>query len=709
VPARRFTWLILLVIFVAALVPRAHHAVSRTQVWYRRSDAFIEAVRKGDWGGTYLRYHPGVTTMWVAGLSMATYDRATLTRFRPQIEAVARPLLDLPIEVRNGTRIGVGVAGLAVVISLGIAAVTWLLKKIANWPTAIAGGLFLAWDPAVLSNSKVLHVDALMSTLMLLSALLVLRYLQSPPKRWLYLVASGAAGGLALLTKSPALFLVPYVGLGLALSGAGQAWHLLRSRRFALLARLAWRDGLRPALIWLAAAGLVFWAMWPAMWVTPLRAVEGMLGGILLNTQHADATPAPLYFMGQTVAIEADPGWPFVAVDILTSTTPVTLALSLAALFIFIAWRRDKTVRANALSLWMMAAFAFFFFVEMSLAAEKQPRYALPSNLGIDVMAAFGLVGLTARLERLAGRKVVAGLVGLAVALQALITLPAHPHYGTVFNATLGGPRVAAGALPIMWWGDGLDVMADRLNAEAPDVLVYVNRRSASLFRQRFVGQTTTTEPERANLLVFDLNSVLRGASDPEIWRDAWEEARYREPEQVVAFGGETYVWLYARPPDPSDPDALRHPLDVQFGDGLELLGYEFGNSQLAPGESLRMTLYWQHADELAPPPTIEAALFDREGQPVGGWTQAIRPLNGSPGEAIAARYQVALPTEVGPGQYRLSVRPTSGGEDYAMLGELTLRRPGVPAGTLVAWAGTAGLAGLIAWASRHGKRHAVP
>jgi hypothetical protein len=702
VPTRRFTWLILLVIFVAALVPRVHHAVSRTQVWYRRSDAFIEAIHKGDWDDTYLRYHPGVTTMWVAGLSMAAYDRATLTRFRPQIEAVAGPLLDLPLAVRDGTRIGIGVAGLAVVISLGIVAVTWLLKKIANWPAAIAGGLFLAWDPAFLSNSKVLHVDALMSTLMLLSALLLLRYLQSPPKRWLYLVASGAAGGLALLTKSPALFLVPYVGLGLTVAGVSQAWHLLSTRKFGSLASLAWRDGLRPALIWLAAAGLVFWALWPAMWVTPLQAAEGVLGGVGLHARRDN--PAPLYFMGRVIT--TDPGWPFVAADILLGATPVTLALSLAGLFIFLTWRRDVMVRANSRSFWLMAAFAFFFFVEMSLAAKKQPRYALPSNLGIDVMAAFGLAGLAARLEWLAGRKVATGLVGLAIALQALITLPVHPHYGAIFNATLGGPRVAARVLPIMWWGEGLDVMADRLNAGAPDALVYINRRSASLFRQRFLGQTTTTEPEQADLLVFDLNSVLRGASDPDIWCDAWEKARYREPEQVVAFGGVTYVWLYARPPDPSDPDALHHPLDVQFGDGLELLGYEFGNSQLAPGESLRMTLYWRHADELAPPPAIEAALFDREGRLVGGWTQAVEP-DDAPGE-VTTRYQVALPVEVGPARYRLGVRPISGGKAYAMLGELVLRRPGVPVGTLVAWTGTAGLAGLIAWASHQGERHAA-
>ncbi|MCB9160515.1 MAG: glycosyltransferase family 39 protein [Caldilineaceae bacterium] len=79
--------------------------------------------------------------------------------------------------------------------------------------TAFAATLFLAWSPFYVALSRQLHPDGLVASLSFLALLLFLAWLYaaSPdgrrPRR--YLVGSGIIMGLAWLTKTPAIFLVP--------------------------------------------------------------------------------------------------------------------------------------------------------------------------------------------------------------------------------------------------------------------------------------------------------------------------------------------------------------------------------------------------------------------------------------------------------------------------------------------------------------------
>ena len=74
-PPRPF-WRILALVFLLALLPRLIYPVSRPVHWYARSVNFWEALLQGDLRGTYQRVHPGVTTMWVAGLGLRIYALA---------------------------------------------------------------------------------------------------------------------------------------------------------------------------------------------------------------------------------------------------------------------------------------------------------------------------------------------------------------------------------------------------------------------------------------------------------------------------------------------------------------------------------------------------------------------------------------------------------------------------------------------------------
>ena len=67
---------IAVLVFVLAFVPRVVYGVSRAVQWYEQSNRYWDALLAGDMAGTYQRYHPGVTTMWVAGLGLGVYATA---------------------------------------------------------------------------------------------------------------------------------------------------------------------------------------------------------------------------------------------------------------------------------------------------------------------------------------------------------------------------------------------------------------------------------------------------------------------------------------------------------------------------------------------------------------------------------------------------------------------------------------------------------
>ena len=69
-------WCGLVVVFLLALFPRLFYPASRYDLWYNRSVRFWDALLMGDLSGTYQQYHPGVTTMWIAGFGLRMYMAA---------------------------------------------------------------------------------------------------------------------------------------------------------------------------------------------------------------------------------------------------------------------------------------------------------------------------------------------------------------------------------------------------------------------------------------------------------------------------------------------------------------------------------------------------------------------------------------------------------------------------------------------------------
>ncbi len=155
--------------------------------WLRRSAAFMDTVEQGRFSETLIAYHPGVMTMWVTGL------RAFFSP--PRLDALNLVL----------ARWFIGI-----VISVGIGIACLLVYRLFGRWVALISFACLAYSPLFLAQTRRVHTDALATVFILLTVLLLLLYCENRQHRR-YLIFSGIAFGLAVLSKSYALILLIWV------------------------------------------------------------------------------------------------------------------------------------------------------------------------------------------------------------------------------------------------------------------------------------------------------------------------------------------------------------------------------------------------------------------------------------------------------------------------------------------------------------------
>ena len=194
---------------------------------------------------------------WLRGSVSGYYESWEGQNHPVSLFALKQREFDLPLRIL--------VAGRRTIILLGllILALSFLFaRRLFGMLPALVGFLLIAFDPFHIALSRVLHVDGLLADLSLLSLLAFLVYQQERGKA--ALVVSAVAAGLAWLTKSPGLFLIPLIAL-LAL------FDLLRSK--SDWGEAGWRTSslqyAKALAAWGAIAALVFCLLWPAMWVRP--------------------------------------------------------------------------------------------------------------------------------------------------------------------------------------------------------------------------------------------------------------------------------------------------------------------------------------------------------------------------------------------------------------------------------------------------------
>jgi dolichyl-phosphate-mannose-protein mannosyltransferase len=457
------------------------------ELWLGRSERFVGAVTDLRFRDAIETGHPGVTTMWIAGIAQRTLPAGASLRDR-----YAR------------ARLGMAIAASALIVLLW-----WLAGLVLGQGAAAIAGFLLAFDPFLLAHNRVVHLDGLLALFMVSSLLALIAAIRNSDKRLLLL--SGALGGLALLTKQPAVYLLPVVLVVFWRDGGG-----LRAR----------------TLRWLAAAMLVVFVLWPILWVRPWHAASVMIGG---GESAITETTSSGFFLGKLVD---DPGPLFYPVALALRSSAFILPAAIATAVWAIRRRREEPARTVT----HLLLFALGFLVMITFAAKKGDRYALPSLVAIDLAVAVGFLEFLRSRRRL----IVSTLAGVLL-VHAAPGLSLHPYELAHFNLLTGGPSVAQRAI-VVGWGEGLDEAAEDLSRlpEASGTTVASTR--VIQFEDFFVGRTvaiedsTLVKPDgvEPDFVLFYISNVQTGRF-PDLW------GRYRDqvPFYQLEINGIPYVRVY--------------------------------------------------------------------------------------------------------------------------------------------------------------------
>ncbi len=637
---------ILTAMFLLAFLPRALYPVSWPMQWYRRSIRFSEAILTGNWSDTFQRHHPGVTTMWLSGFGMKVFAHSRgLTPDQLLGIEPAQPGV-------TSNAIIAAVRPLAFVIALCIALSYVLIRRLAGSRVAIAAAGLLALNPFYIARSQVLHVDALLATFMMVSVLFLMNHMQS--EKHSDLALSGVFGGFALLSKSPALFLVPYTVLVTA------SWDLLSMMQRS---KPQWKGYFKRTLtrimLWIVTAAVVFVALWPAMWVRPIDTAQKMVENITdkVETPHYN----PIYFNGEVTF--DDPGPRFYLATLAWRTTAVTLPM-LGMSIAFTLWQLRSGNQIEPIP-WLLIAYIVFFIAQMSLAARKEMRYILPTFLAVDILAGVSMVKLGKWINKILPRQekrwTEMALIGGLLMLQAGLILPRHPYYGTLFNHLLGGTEGAQYVLPLQHEEEGLDLAARYLNdlPNAQKVTVGLHKRGDNFFKRYFEGSITTIDDPAADYRIYTINQILR-QMDIEDWKTLWELDQETEPVWTVSFGGVTFVWIY----ESQNLLKVRGPgyaTDHRLGEHIWLREVKTSTEVVAPGGQLIVAPTWEISGDVEKSYKVFCHLLS-DSQNLIAQRDGF-PLNGSrltstwrEGDFIKDSYVINISDDAPPGQYELSI-----------------------------------------------------
>jgi hypothetical protein len=551
---RWLTGLLLVLLALAISLPRLidleHPVTPDEDFWLNKSGNFYMGLSHGLLAWTHQVGHPGVTVMWagMAGflLRFPEYRQSELG----QVESPSfNSYLDridpaLPLELLTSGRFFMVIAH--ALILLTAYAYAWRLFGLLP---AFFSFLLIAFDPFHVALTRLLHTDGLLANLTLLALLALISYLGS--RRPIDIFISGFAGGLALLTKSPAILLLPVVGL----LAAYHFWSLRGPSgilpQFQMLKQALFVFGL-----WVLIAVIVFVALWPAMWVTP---VQTMTDIIFNGMEHiASEVDTPRFFNGESIPVNqfGPRYWYFYPLSYVWRSTPAVLLGLLMAMIAIFKVRPLFTSKAAYLTLVAVLLLICILMAAFTMGDKKFERYTLPIYPPLDMLAGLGWSSLALFLSKRSLPGLLRYLPHTAILgaflLQASLAIAAHPYYLAYYNPLLGG-SLKARQVWMLGWGEGLDLAAQYLNEKpgAENLKVY-SFFEPGCFSYYFAGQSLES-PNQAKIgraaieRIYDADYLVIYISQfqgdfPELLIKRFSQ---RTPEHTIWINGLEYAKIY--------------------------------------------------------------------------------------------------------------------------------------------------------------------
>jgi len=327
--------------------------------WYLRTSNFIKNMKKLDFKGSYQNSKPGVTVMWLSGISSEIFNTIFESKYsyRPDFFAYDKfPLVFtsyvLPL----------------VLVNLGTGVIFYFLiyKLFNNHKTAILSYTLYALHPYILGMSRFLHVDSVMSNFVTLSYLTFQLY-QKNDRDIKMLVISGFLYGLSILTKTQALVVLPIFILSrfiYILFNNNYTFKKSSNRTVIIGKILISKRFILPLVLLILSASLSFTMFFPAIWINPVETIKKIFFEAIYVARigRSQDNIVPFYY--------------YLFLIRHTVSTVITLWFLVSASFLFV--RRnciDKNTKINILNILI---FPIFYLIGVSFSVQKIDRYLLP-------------------------------------------------------------------------------------------------------------------------------------------------------------------------------------------------------------------------------------------------------------------------------------------------------------------------------------------
>lgn len=389
--------------------------------WHRRSERFLEAVKLGNWAGTYQHYQPGVTLMWI---STPVKQIGSFYKQLPGNESQTLENADFfPITHKYSKM------SLLLVLGVLLGIQFYLISKLFNERTSLIYGFFVVTEPYLIGIDRWFHLTSLEAMLGFSAFLAVLYWHFSNRKFWFYF--SGvflAVGVLSKLTASVA-------GLPIGMVIIYDFYKTKNFKSFFLY-----------PLVFVAT----FFAFFPAMWVEPVQTITKLFDAVT-NAVSGDS-------LGQEITgLRSVFYYPVI---LFYKLSPVTFILLIVS---FIGWKKW----ANEKSVWVLVFFAVML-VFLTVPDKKIDRYVIAFFPSVIIFVAMFLSTV--------GKKALNFLIFAQLGVLVWVIFNYHPVYSAYYT-TLLGDNGADIALESGFYDNSGEYYAQAarfLNEKGRDAITYV-------------------------------------------------------------------------------------------------------------------------------------------------------------------------------------------------------------------------------------------
>ena len=525
--------IIALVIFTVALIPRILNAdlfinPDAADFWFERTENFYRALDDLNFSETFQTGHPGVTLMWFSGASMLlkNYFSGASDIFDFSNKSNLLFAAKLPI---------------ILVTSLTVSLIYLLIKELFNnRRIALLCVFFVLIDPFYLAQSRFFQMDALLSSFIILSILTIHLFFNATKRKYIYLSALFTA--LALLTKQPALILIPYFFI-LFLIAQHQNFSQWIFKYLSYFDLKSWgilkEKYVKYFLVWLIVAIVFFVMFWPAIWVGNFDILErfpirGILAKHKLNLNESSLFVEMLFY-------------PLILLTRIT--LPVLISFVIGIIFllknIFNKYTKDFIFKL------LLFIFLWLFLFSISMKKAETGRYILPVFVSIDIIAGITLFVFLNKIKSCfwdrARRYFVYILVGIIFVVQTGIVFSYYPYYSAyrnfLFEPLANSPLKISTAL-VLGWGEGLDEAARWLNQKENSQDLIVASWFCNVVKTFFDGYVISLDWwERSDYVVLYYSQIYSGW-----YPELLDKTIYNEnitPVYVVKIKNRPYAWIY--------------------------------------------------------------------------------------------------------------------------------------------------------------------